>query len=143
MEWIEHLFILVLRSLFWLAHWFLLQKSHAYSMEIDVTFRQSLLKLKMHFRILTNTKSVFRLQMFFLSRTGIIFLQLPHSIIFYLARNWSKDDVTALQGLLLRHKNFLWNQYQHDLRKIILLFAQLSSLFFRGRKIYWCINSYH
>ena len=44
--------------------------------------------------------------MFFLARTWIIFLQISHSIIFYLTGACSKDDVSALQGLFLGEKNF-------------------------------------
>ena len=49
---------------------------------------------------------------------------MSHNMTFYLKRDWSKDDVRALHGLLLVDKYFLRNQYQHDSRKIILFFTR-------------------
>ena len=66
--------------------------------------------------------------MFFLARTWIIFLQISHSIIFYLTGACSKDDVSALQGLFLGEKNFFRNQYQHGSWKIIRFFTSSIAL---------------
>ena len=75
------------------------------------------------FRTKENTILVWPLGLLFLSRTRIIFLQMPRRIIFYLTRDWSKDDVGAIQGLLLWDQKLLQNQYQNGSKKIIFFFT--------------------
>ena len=71
------------------------------SMATNIAFRKSLLKLEMYFWKYTENRINFSLMIIYLSRTGIIFIQMLGSMIFYLTRDLSKDDVSALQGLLL------------------------------------------
>ena len=55
---------------------------------------------------------------------------------FYPTRDYSKDDVSATQGLLLWDKYFWYNQYQHDSRKITRFFtSSIASML-----LSYCLN---
>ena len=52
------------------------------SMAINLAFRKILLKLEMYFWKYTENRINFSLMIIFLSRTGIVFIQMLHSMIF-------------------------------------------------------------
>ena len=58
------------------------------SMVTNIAFRQGLLKLEMYFWEYTENRINFSLMIIFLSRTGIVFTQMLHSMIFYLTRDY-------------------------------------------------------
>ena len=58
------------------------------SMATNLPFRKSLLKLEMYFWKYTENRINFSLMIIYLSRTGIVFIQMLHSMIFYLTRDY-------------------------------------------------------
>ena len=58
------------------------------SMATNLAFRKSLPKLEMYFWKYTENRINFSLMIIFLSRTGIVFIQMLHSMIFYLTRDY-------------------------------------------------------
>ena len=79
-----------------------------YSYHLSVILPWTCWNSKCIFRTIGNTKSTLPLGKFFLLLTEIAFLQMSHSMAFYLKRywskDWSKDDVSVLQGLHLGDK---------------------------------------
>ena len=101
------------------------KKSHVNSMEIDVKFRERLLKLKMCLQNYEEGHISLSLRIVFLSRTGILSLQMSQSMIFLTNKGLFQRWRQCNQGLLLWDKYFWYNQYQHHSRKITRFFTRV------------------
>ena len=91
------------------------------------------------FRTVENIKLIFPLWLFSDHIQGPFSYKCHTVWFFYLTRDWSKGDVSPIQGLLLWDRFFfLRNQYQldSDTEQHCLDTAQLLSQFFRNLKIH-------
>ena len=105
-------------------------------METDVTYRERLLKLKIYLQNYGEGHISLSLRIVFLSRTGILSLQMSQSMIFLTNKGLFQRWRQCNQGLLLWDKYFWYNQYQHDSRKITRFFtSSIASML-----LSYCLN---
>ena len=97
------------------------------SMATNLPFRQSLLKLEMYFWKYTENRINFSLIIIFLSRTGIVFIQMLHSMIFLsnegFIQRWRQCTTRSSSVRYF----FVWNQY-HMTHRILYAFYKQHRL---------------